>query len=701
MDSGPKGTDMPGGDAFQDVTDVFLNAAAEMEPGGLVLMDGFSLLDAMSALEIGEPRLDSGMITEKNRRPPFDPLMPLLPEEVCWIIDRSFSYEMEWHAGNLLSNTVFTLVYVHELGAIDPDVVPYQPLTGDPDRPVELLSVVLRTFVFGYLKCCGLAWDCLNRGILQDTEDWQGDKCDVSLLEGYPVKSVLARLDEASNWLLHTLKSVFDGLRVRLDLRKIILQLMDCNVFDEPGPFQNLLYRAYELLDIVRSHPAPVPQVDSPAHFAFDPFIARRLTTFIPVREIDVISTSQTWDALEKLLDGWREMLSLSLTKYLTTWEVVGNLRRWQSMQRPAYIRSRTQNCFYDGLLVLNRFTLSWLIQSFMAETLGVNYDWMVQVIQDGWRGALPPPLAQMERSLAKLLNTHITGNWLNGPRRRRQLMNLAFDWHVFYDHLVNLASHFASDTSPVYDVVKQLPNAALIWRLSSIREIILSGFQLELYAEEEKPFAYWYTSQVIEQQLCCLDEILPIVPLDSNAYGELQFQKQFLTAIQIMSIAMFSVMAPLLPFDWQRMKPNFLRRHKWAWRRQYEDVCVRPVGHPELYKFLPSAHEISENNFYSPSESFGFARVIIGQLLESTLRNDWAGQWRDERRKFLRVLVTTCDNLAGLPSSMRDVPSFDLKTLHWDPRQNPWFPRFLPTHPPSGRERVTSQEPHLDHSLV
>ncbi len=39
---------------------------------------------------------------------------------------------MEWHAGNLLSNTVFTLVYVHELGAIDPDVVPYQPLTGDP-----------------------------------------------------------------------------------------------------------------------------------------------------------------------------------------------------------------------------------------------------------------------------------------------------------------------------------------------------------------------------------------------------------------------------------------------------------------------------------------------------------------------------------------------------------------------------------------
>ncbi len=100
-----------------------------------------------------------------------------------------------------------------------------------------------------------------------------------------------------------------------------------------------------------------------------------------------------------------------------------------------------------------------------MAETLGVNYEWMVQVIQDGWRGALPPPLAQMERSLAKVRSSAIYSvtnlktdaapqhaynwNWLNGPRRRRQLMNLAFDWHVIYDQLVNLASHFASDVRP------------------------------------------------------------------------------------------------------------------------------------------------------------------------------------------------------------------------------------------------------------
>ena len=45
---------------------------------------------------IGEPRLDSGLILEAEHHPAFDPLMPLLPQELCWILDRSFSYEVKY-----------------------------------------------------------------------------------------------------------------------------------------------------------------------------------------------------------------------------------------------------------------------------------------------------------------------------------------------------------------------------------------------------------------------------------------------------------------------------------------------------------------------------------------------------------------------------------------------------------------------------
>ena len=45
------------------------------------------------------------------------------------------------------------------------------------------------------------------------------------------------------------------------------------------------------------------------------------------------------------------------------------------------------------------------------------------------------------------------------------------------------------------------------------MREVILSGFQLELYALEERPVAYWYATLVLDAHLSCLDNMLRVVP--------------------------------------------------------------------------------------------------------------------------------------------------------------------------------------------
>ncbi|KAF8232591.1 hypothetical protein L208DRAFT_1397264, partial [Tricholoma matsutake] len=45
--------DLPGaGFNFQDVTDIFIEAANDMEPGEFIFMDDFTLYDAMSAFEV-------------------------------------------------------------------------------------------------------------------------------------------------------------------------------------------------------------------------------------------------------------------------------------------------------------------------------------------------------------------------------------------------------------------------------------------------------------------------------------------------------------------------------------------------------------------------------------------------------------------------------------------------------------------------
>jgi len=48
--------------------------------------------------------------------------------------------------------------------------------------------------------------------IIWQTEDWQSDKCEVSLLEGVPVSFVVKKLDEAVNWLSQTSQGLFPYL---------------------------------------------------------------------------------------------------------------------------------------------------------------------------------------------------------------------------------------------------------------------------------------------------------------------------------------------------------------------------------------------------------------------------------------------------------------------------------------------------------
>lgn len=129
----------------------------------------------------------------------------------------------------MLAQTVFTFLFVHHLAVIEPDAVPMRMPQSQAEfaRPIELITVVVRAAVWGMLKCCDLSWRELSKGNVYDVrlsvhfihrlasksllqgEDWQGDKCDVSLLENTTVRQCLALLDEAMYWISNTHRSEF------------------------------------------------------------------------------------------------------------------------------------------------------------------------------------------------------------------------------------------------------------------------------------------------------------------------------------------------------------------------------------------------------------------------------------------------------------------------------------------------------------
>jgi hypothetical protein len=148
------------------------------------------MVERSLSLQIGEPRLDTGLVPQEYIRPPFDPITPLLPEEVCWILDRAMAFEVnlylslvrsnksdfykltqtEFHSGNFLAHTVHTLLYIHHLDEVDPECVMkwLSVFKYDRLRPLPLVTIVLRSAVQALLKCVELSWRELAGGGMYD-----------------------------------------------------------------------------------------------------------------------------------------------------------------------------------------------------------------------------------------------------------------------------------------------------------------------------------------------------------------------------------------------------------------------------------------------------------------------------------------------------------------------------------------------------
>ena len=88
---------------------------------------------------------------------------------------------------------------------------------------------------------------------------------------------------------------------------------------------------------------------------------------------------------------------------------------------------------------------------------------------------------------------------------------------------------------------------------------------------------------------------VKPNTLLDTAAYREMVYQSQFLTALRSICAALFTVSMPLASFDWARIRPNFYRRYKWAFKSCYEDSETPVVAPPELHRFIKACGESLE----------------------------------------------------------------------------------------------------------
>lgn len=104
-------------DCWFDAQSVLLEVTEQLQHGQMLQSDHFSLFEAMSAVEIGDPKMDAGLDTATAPTPddlvdqglaPLD----LTGSQLIATFDRLAAMQASWHSGNSIAQTVFVCLYL-------------------------------------------------------------------------------------------------------------------------------------------------------------------------------------------------------------------------------------------------------------------------------------------------------------------------------------------------------------------------------------------------------------------------------------------------------------------------------------------------------------------------------------------------------------------------------------------------------------
>lgn len=148
-----------------------------------------------------DPKMDSGFLQQgESLEDDYDPLTPLLPDEVIGIMDQLLCYEMAWHTGYPLSQTLFTSVYIDRLLWPEPKAFAsaqfYRGDISDEKRPGTLLEV-LRAYCLALIKGCDFVIAKVTSRDYFEEEDFCTHTYNRVLFVKVPIDVFLRELDAA------------------------------------------------------------------------------------------------------------------------------------------------------------------------------------------------------------------------------------------------------------------------------------------------------------------------------------------------------------------------------------------------------------------------------------------------------------------------------------------------------------------------
>ncbi|XP_076658561.1 N-alpha-acetyltransferase 35 isoform X1 [Halictus rubicundus] len=491
-----------------DITQEFFEAVTELELGELLRDKLFGLFEAMSAIEMMDPKMDAGMQCNRGSNKPCTftqavdsgalKLDNLTPSEVIGIIDSTYACMVSWLEGHSLAQTVFTNLYLHQ--------------------PSQVIDKSLKTFCYAVYKIIEIIKDCINKALVFEEEDFQSvtygyrlqqdiaEQKTISMLreveEELHRKSRIKPVDEESEKELCFQYNDGLALYARIRFTKLFYQILSLMGKKEQlqqnlNDCHRLLYKCSYMIQVMIKTVDRGEKADEISNYpnimGFDPMVNQRLLPPTFPRYTKIKPRMEALKYLDELLNRFR------------TVTMITNQNGLHAALDFFLEFSRQSPC------ILSRSMLQIVYLPTTNRVFGVHN--FADVLKDAARNFIAPPVLMPKSTL---LQNHqakeyvdnflshcvslfgmllqLTGH--NRARQRDKLAHLLEDFAALQDEAERVDGFLHTLSLKSVTPRSHLACFATWILYHTLRVMVmylLSGFELELYSVHEYHYIYWY----------------------------------------------------------------------------------------------------------------------------------------------------------------------------------------------------------------
>ncbi|KAJ3039660.1 N-alpha-acetyltransferase 35 NatC auxiliary subunit [Rhizophlyctis rosea] len=658
--------------AFEDITDFLHNATDALDVGELVHLPAFTLWDAMSAIEIMDPKMDAGMDLPADARKGKMRVDDIEGKhfsagEIIGILDGLLSREMSWIAGHVLCQTLFTCVYLHRIPAVTNSILKYYLMSVARTASI-IRSEILKAQIFleedfcvdtyGFSLCEEIGENEIAR-LLLDIEDMLVE-CARQAKAGEKITDLELVVPEGREL------EYLNAISVRIRYRRSFFGTLTHLAQRDYTRAKKSLANAVSQLKLIQATLTLADDVSA----AFDPYINRKSFTQTPPRPIVDLTTQ---DACTNAMAMLEHLQTICNSHINTALGKVHHVLCAFDRRKPGpdvLSRSIMQSMAVHEAKLAGRVPLQDAIkQSLVAICDPPYFNMMTSNVVDSVTKFLEMAVTPV---------THMLQNYgFNRARQRRKLVKLAKEWEQLQVEAEMLDTQLQQDDrAQKRSRHAQEPFHLSSWvyneKLNLLITMLSLGFELELYSPAEHLMVFWYLKHLYETKLEHLMRVeqvrqesllrigagsksksRPNLPTPAEQWGGANADHNVLYAQQLIFTALFQIALALRKQSLLKRPQNDLYSERVHYERRFGLFFQlgSPVGLPyEMYEetigfeedTVPALLKAAEEHLKAAKQKLEQVYHGSGVVNKGAVNGD-GDVVQEDYRSEVQLLMRTC----------------------------------------------------------